>query len=391
MSYAALVLTAGFAMFSMFFGSGNLVFPLMVGAQTQSAFHMAAVGLLFTGVFVPFLGLVGMLYFSGNRPHFFSALGKPVAFIITLFMLSLLGPFAVVPRCALVAHGGFSLISPETSPVIFNAFFLVATLALAWKKTRIIEIIGTYLTPLLLGGILLIIGVGLSVGPDVLKTDLSTKKAFFLGLDQGYQTMDLLAAFFFSATTVAFIAKALVGHEHKKNLEKLSLTACCMGGFLLSFVYIGFVMLGAKFSPQLMGIPPEKMLVSIAQFSLGAYALPLAANIIGLACLTTAGILASIFTDFIQDDLCKNILGRTVPRPSILILTVVLAYALSLMGFSELASWISFVLVLVYPALIAYTILSILSRKTMFFQKRPQFSGYVFGIVMTITLALKFL
>ncbi len=360
MSYTRLVLIAGFAMFSMFFGSGNLVFPLMVGVASQSQFHGASLGLLITGVAVPFLGLLGMLYYSGNRHLFFKSLGGPVAFVLTFAMLGLLGPFAVVPRCTIVAHGGISLIAPDLSPALFNGLFLLATTFLAWKKTRIIEIIGTFLTPWLLGGIIAIIIAGIAFGPDVLPSPLTQSVAFEKGLTQGYQTMDLLAAFFFSATTVAFIATALTSHEDKKHLERLSITACLVGAFLLTIVYIGFVTLGAKFSPLLQGIEPEKLLVVVAQHSLGDFALPLAAIIIGLACLTTAAILASLFADFLH----KDILQEKISRHFALIITVILAYTLSLVGFLTLASWIALVLGIAYPALIIFSIVSIVNHKT---------------------------
>ena len=360
MSYIRLVLTAGFAIFSMFFGSGNLVFPLMVGVASQSQFHTASLGLLITGIAVPFLGLLGMLYYSGNRHLFFKSLSSPIAFFLTFAMLGLLGPFAVVPRCTIVAHGGISLIAPECTPTVFNALFLLATTFLAWKKTRIIEIIGAFLTPWLLGGIIAIIIAGLVFGPDINPSTLTDREAFTKGLHQGYQTMDLLAAFFFSATTVTFIASALTSHEDKRHLERLSITSCLIGAFLLAIVYMGFVGLGAKFSPLLQSITPEKLLVVIAQHSLGDFALPIAAIIIGLACLTTAAILTSLFADFLHQD----ILQKKISRHIALIATVLLAYTLSLVGFATLASWIALILGISYPALIVFSIVSIINHKT---------------------------
>ncbi|HBN22736.1 MAG TPA: hypothetical protein DD412_05815 [Holosporales bacterium] len=386
MSYTRLVLTAGFAMFAMFFGSGNLVFPLMVGVISQSNFQIASMGLVITGVAVPFLGLLGMLYYSGNRHLFFKTLGKPLAFILTFAMLGLLGPFAVVPRCTIVAHGGITLIAPFLSPVFFNAVFLGITLVLAWKKTRIIEIIGTFLTPWLLGGIIAIIVAGLLFGPEISPSLLKANQAFTTGLSKGYQTMDLLAAFFFSAATVAFIAKALTTHKDKQNLEKLSVTACLIGAFLLTVVYLGFVALGAKFALLLHGIDPEKLLVVIAQQSLGNLALPIAAVIIGLACLTTAAILTSLFADFLH----KDILRERIPRHVALIATILLSYTLSLVGFVTLASWIAFALEIVYPALIVFSIVAIFHHKTQHRFEKYHLSKISFGLVIAASLYVKF-
>ncbi len=352
------------------------MFPLLVGIETKGGFHLGATGLLITGVFVPFLGLIGMLYSAGNRRLFFENLGKPIGLLLTFIMLSLLGPFAVIPRCTIVAHGGFSLIAPEITPPLFNAVFLGATMLVAWKKTKIIDIIGTYMTPFLLGGIVLIIVVSLFSAPEAPERLLSFRSSFMFGLNQGYQTMDLLAAFFFSATTVTFIAKHLKTHEQKQNLHRYGVTACLMGAFLLALIYVGFVALGAKYAPVLTGVDPETLLVTIAVQSLGAIALPISAMVIGLACLTTAAILTSLFVDFIYEDILKH----KVPRLMILGVTIALAYLLSLMGFGPLAKWIHFALTYVYPSLIVYTGLEILyhMRKAKGFPRRVSTYGFYF-------------
>lgn len=360
MSYTRLVFVAGFAMFSMFFGSGNLVFPLMIGVKTLDQFHIASIGLMITGVLVPFVGLLSMIYYSGNRQLFFKSLGAPAAFVLTFSMLSLMGPFGVLPRCIIVAHGGVDLVFEGLSAPVFNGVFCAVTAFLAWHKSRIIELIGTFLTPLLLLGIFALIAAGLFLGPTPASSDLTTNGALAEGLLQGYQTMDLLAAFFFSATTVIFIARALTTHEDKQNLERLSLTACLIGAFLLSLVYLGFVCLGAKYAPVLCQVAPEKLLVVIAEQSLGPLALPLAAIVIALATLTTATILASLFADFLQ----KDMLQEKIPRWLALIITLIIGYTFSLLGFSDLASWIANALMIAYPALIGYALAKIIAKKT---------------------------
>ena len=380
MSYTRLVLVAGFAMFSMFFGSGNLVFPLLLGAKSAGQFHIASVGLLITGVMVPFIGLLSMIFYSGNIKLFFQDLGKPIAFVLTLAMLSLMGPFGVLPRCIIVAHGGVDLVFSGLSPIFFNG--AIMTLFLAWKKSRIIEIIGTFLTPILLVGIVSLILVGLFVGTSPQTSDLSALESFTEGVNQGYQTMDLLAAFFFSATTVTFIANSLVSHKDKLNLERLSFNACMMGALLLALVYVGFVNLGAEYAPALINAPREKLLVIIAEQSLGSFALPIAAIIIALACLTTATILASLFADFLH----KDMLQEKIPRSLALIVTLVIGYTVSLLGFDSLAVWIANALTIAYPALIVYAIAAIVAKKSKYNYKASSF-----WLVLLISVLVKVL
>ena len=380
MSYLRLVLIAGFAMFSMFFGSGNLVFPLLTGVQSQGHFGLAAIGLLITGVVVPFIGLLAMIYYSGNRALFLKALGGPMALFLTFSMLGLLGPFAVVPRCAIVAQGSLSLLWSQIPPFLLNAAFCVITLILAWKRSKIIDIIGRILTPGLLLGIFILIGFGLFMGPPPLDGTMLPSKALTCGIIEGYKTMDLLAAFFFSASTVAYIASALKTHADKQNLERLSLNACLIGAFLLGLVYIGFVALGAKYAPVLHHVDPEKLLVVIAQHSLGALALPLASLVIALACLTTATILTSLFADFFYTEILKEKLSRH----SVLVGTIVISYIISLAGFTLLGHWIEIVLAFAYPALIVYTISAIVANKTGYDLRR-----FLFWVTLGTTVLIK--
>ena len=149
------VLTAGFAMFSMFFGSGNLVFPLMLGTQTLQHSFSALGGFFITAVIVPFLGLIAMIAFNGDRERFFGTLGKGTGFVLTFLILALIGPFAVIPRCITVAYGGLQLIWPHLSFVGFSAFFCILTGVLIWHPNKVVGIIGLVLTPLKLGGIAL--------------------------------------------------------------------------------------------------------------------------------------------------------------------------------------------------------------------------------------------
>ena len=66
------IFTTGLALFSMFFGAGNLVFPLLIG-QTVGAENVwfAIAGLGLTAVIVPFVGLASMLLFQANYYKFF--------------------------------------------------------------------------------------------------------------------------------------------------------------------------------------------------------------------------------------------------------------------------------------------------------------------------------
>ena len=351
-----LILTGGFAMFSMFFGSGNLVFPLSIGADSFHLFGYAAAGLFLTGIFVPFLGLISMVCAKGNRRAFFGEIGRHPAFLLTFLMLAIMGPFGVSARCIIVAFAGIKLVFPALSESLFSAFFCVLTGVLCWKKAHIVSLIGRYLTPLLLLCIFLIIGFGIGGAEPAFLTNQQPEAVLKKGLSQGYQTMDLLAAFFFSAATIQFLKTQTLLLATKESPLKLAFYASLFGMLLLGLVYGGFVYLGAAYAPHLEGIPPEQMLTMIAGLTLGTYALPIMSLTIALACLTTIIILTNLFAEFLTDE----VFDGKIPRKGSIIVTLAISFLVSLAGFTKLASWIGTILSYAYPALIALAIGKIL-------------------------------
>lgn len=383
MSFRKTVVTAGFAMFSMFFGSGNLVIPLVIGTQTLDNSGYAMLGLTITGVLVPFLGLIGVILFAGNRGNYFNCIGKVPAFFLTLAMLAMMGPIGVLPRCIIVAYGGITLFLPNLSFWVFSAVFCIITAVLVWNHDRVIPVIGRILTPLLLLGIAIISVAGLMFTEVVTPlSDGSVKEAFMIGLFEGYQTMDLLAAFFFSATTVTYIRAHMRSDDSPKILLKLSLVACLIGAGFIAIIYIAFVALGAKHAGNLLMVRPEQLLSSIAGHALGAAAIPIVAVTIALACLTTAAILALLFADFVQEDISRFRFGH---RKAV-VLTLAISFFVSLVGFDSLRAWIGAVLQIAYPALIVLTIANIVSKVW----NVPNFGRWGFWIMAVVSAVFYF-
>jgi branched-chain amino acid:cation transporter, LIVCS family len=344
--------TAGFAMFAMFFGSGNLVFPLMIGVKTTDQYILASLGLLLTGVLVPFLGLFSMVVFQGDKERLFGLLGKYAPFILSILILSLIGPFGVVPRCILVSYGGMSLVYPNLSIYLFSAIFIVLIFFIIWQKNKIVPLIGKYLGPLKIFGIVLIILTAINHSPELVAKP-QEHNSFMLGMLQGYQTMDLMASFFFSMTIIGYL-RLVCGS--KEEALKISVWASIIGAALNASVYIGFVFLGAHYAPDLVNMKPEQYLVTIAQLTLGSNATIIVALTIFLSCLVTASSLVRLFAEFLMHDVVKDKISW-IPSVSI---TLIVTFIISLTGFDAIANLLGSVLVYIYPALITLAVTSIL-------------------------------
>lgn len=355
MKIKSLVLSTGFAMFSMFFGSGNLVFPLVVGQMSKGHVTLAALGILLTGVLIPFLGIFVMLLFNGNSGEFFGRLGRSAPFWFSLIALSLMGPFGVLARCITVAHGAFKLLVPSTELWMFSMGFCAVIFLLIIRKNQIVSLLGSILTPILLF-CLLAIGVAGLMSADLPKATLDGGwDGFKNGVFQGYQTMDLLAAFFFSVFVIKHLKK---GQKENGNVLPVFLKASLIGAGLLSTIYLILVLLGAIYAPMLTSIPPEEILGFIANASLGKWAIPIVCCAVVLACLTTAIVLASLFADFLRKEVIKN----KINNPLAIATTLGIAFFISTLQFSGIGRMIGPILEAIYPALIVFTVLSIFHK-----------------------------
>jgi LIVCS family branched-chain amino acid:cation transporter len=355
MKNTMLILSTGLAMFSMFFGSGNLVFPLLVGQMSQGHFILGSFGIFLTGVVVPFLGILAVLLFSGDSRPSSSKLGRCILFGASLAALSLMGPFGVLARCIAVAHGAFRLLSPETPLWLFSLLSCATLLVLTLRKNRIVTLLGSVLTPLLL------VALGLIAVFSLFGNDLPTAQAteawssFKLGILQGYQTMDLLAAFFFSS----FVIKHLKEREPDPAASlPIFWKSSLIGAGLLASIYCVLVLLGSIHAEALANVPPQEMLGAVASLSLGPMAAPIVATAAILACLTTAIVLTSLFADFFKKEVCKE----KIPMSLSIGITLSIAFCISTLDFQGIMNFLAPILGKTYPTLITLTVGGILYR-----------------------------
>jgi LIVCS family branched-chain amino acid:cation transporter len=350
-----LVVSTGFALFSMFFGSGNLVFPVTVGQESEGHYFLAALGILLTGVVVPFLGVLGMMFYKGDIYNFFSCFGKRGTFLFSFLALALMGPFGVLARCLTVAHGALLLLLPNASLPITSFILCVVVYFLTVNKNQIVTTLGTILTPFLLASIALIAFFGLNQGTMPETQSVYGWNALKNGFFQGYQTMDLLAAFFFSQFVIKYLQGKLSNDASETSLLELFYKSSLIGAAILSAVYFALVLLGWSYSPLLKEVPPQEMLGVIAIESLGTIAAPCVSLAVLFACMTTAIVLTSLFADFLRSEVLKDTIGN---KPALLV-TLMIGFVVSTFDFAGIARFLGPVLEAVYPALIVLTLVNI--------------------------------
>ncbi len=366
----------GFAIFSMFFGSGNLVFPLQIGQNGGDQWLLGFLGLLLTGILLPFLGLFVIKLHRGSYNAFFAEAGSLARLALPLFTLSLLGSFGVVPRCITVAHGGIEFLYPQLSLIGFSFVFCVCAFLFGLKEHFMITILGKWMTPLLLLSLCLLISLGVIYAPEIGLSELNGPAAFKNGFLRGYRTMDLFAAFFFSALIFKQIQMAMPEETSHGKIIRAALKPSLVGSGLLALIYLGFVFLGAHYKDITMDISPQLILPTIAAHVMGNQAALLIGIIIVFSCLTTAVELNNIYAQYF----CSVLKLKSERFPIVLFITMSTSFLVSLLDFRGIERFLEPLLEVSYPSIILLTLLSIILKGHKMF-KMAVFYG-VLGVMV---------
>jgi LIVCS family branched-chain amino acid:cation transporter len=353
-------IVAGFALFSMIFGSGNIVFPLTLGQQTAGNYFFALCGWLVAAVIIPMGGYYGAMLFDADNKKYLSPIGKHLTFALMFIIMMLIGPLGVMARIINVAFGGIHNLAPQVPIWGFSLIFCLIMLLLAYRPGKIVQIIGVIFTPLKFGGIMIIAVIAFYLGGKIPEAsgDLLPTSTFVKGFSMGYQTMDLLAAFMMAVPVYQYVRNAMPedSRNDKKKLLKFMGCTCIVGGIVLSITYIILLLVGAQYSEQLSSVAAEEIFGKIAELSMGCSASWFVAIVIAVSCLATGIVLCSVFTDYVHKDLLKEKFNRNV----ILIGVGMTSFVMSLLGFQQICSIMGTILEKLYPFLIIFVIIKII-------------------------------
>lgn len=374
------ILILGFSIFAMFFGSGNLVFPLKIGSTCLDNWKVGFIGLLLSGIIIPFAGVFAIKRYQGSYDRFFKELGFHAEIIIPMVLLSLLGSFGVVPRCITVAFGGFHVVQPSIPLWAFSLCFTGICFLSGLKETRMLSIIGKFMTPIKLFTLCLIIIVGVIGSHGFLASDYSAKKSLELGLVQGYQTMDLIAGFFFSSLIFKYVEQQCGSGASQKTVFWICAKASLIGASVIALAYGGLVYLGASYSSVIETVPPTEMLPILTQHLLGGYSTLVIALAMGFSCLTTATALNNLYASFLQKQFRLN----ETKFPIVLAITSLASFLLSLLDFKGISSFLTPILIVIYPGLIAFTIASLIYPKPHHLKKLVFYSITLIMMILKI-------
>ena len=212
------IIVIGFALFALFFGAGNLIFPPFLGNVTGTEYPLAVFGFILTGVGLPLLSILAVAKNGGDLLNLTDLVGKKFTKIFCTILVICLGPVIVIPRTAATTFElGVVPIFGEISPIIPVIIFFAICLALIFLSSSIVDTIGKYLTPVLLIVLSVILLSGLINPIGEVGVATLDENIFSYGFQEGYQTMDALGALLIGAIVVMSVREK--GYTNKPCTE----------------------------------------------------------------------------------------------------------------------------------------------------------------------------
>lgn len=356
------LLSLSLMLFAMFFGAGNMIFPPMLGQLSGENFLHSVAGFVVTDAGLSILGIAAVVMVGTKLDDLVGLIGPKFSVFVGVMIYLLIGPLFALPRTGTVS---FELavvpfipddISKVTFSVIFTAIFFGITYILSLNPSKIVDIVGKVLTPVLLISIAVIfITCFLNpVGEIGSATGDYASIPFFKGMIEGYLALDGLAALAFAIVVINAVKD--FGISEPKAIVKYTLIAGILAGVGLGITYLALGYVGAQTSNGPVFENGGQLLATVVYKLLGTGGNIVLGLAVLLACLTTSIGLASSFSDYFSVILPK------FSYKKILAAVCVFSFALSNIGLTTMIQFTLPALVMIYPPAIALILLSFCNR-----------------------------
>lgn len=372
------ILFLGMALFAMFFGAGNLLLPAFLGLQTRTDWASTFTGFSLTAILAPVLAIFAVAV-SGN---YFTDLGAraniKLAYILATINVLCIGPLIALPRSgASVYEVAIKPIIPDAQAVWVCVLFFGAVMVASFSLNKITGILGKIFAPLLLFFLAVLIVPGLFIGTEVNMAPTVIEDRFYVGFNEGYQTMDVLAGLIFAVLLIAGANRK--GYTHINDKIEVVVKAAILAAVCMLLVYSGLFYLGAHATIETQSVTRTNLLIHIATQYFGSNGIYLISVLMLLACLTTAIALIAGSANFFER-LTKGKLGYIEGVISITLISIFLAIT----GVDAIIEYAAALLNFIYPVTLVLILSVLLFGKTIKNQK-PYF------ITLIVTMIVSFI
>lgn len=377
--------TVGFALFAMFFGAGNLLLPPFIGLQIGGHIWITILAFGLTGILLPFFGILSVAQSGDTFDDLGHRVNKRLATILGTVIMICIGPLIALPRTAATTYEVGILPSfPNSSPVWTSIAFFVITWLFSIVPSKVVDLVGRVLTPLLLVVLILLIAFGIIDPVAAPATNsLSAMDAFTVGLTEGYQTLDVLASVIFAGIIITAIKAKGYGSTIEKN--KIVIAAGALAAICLLLIYGGLIYLGATSGIEETTIKRSELLIYISHTTLGRYGTFAIAIGIALACLTTAIALTCAVGTFFN-----NLSNGKISYKLLVTLSCLVSGVLSITGVDNIIQFAYPPLAFVYPIVITLVLYVVFFGRWVK-SKRPYIAALVASTAVAFFNVLKIL
>ena len=350
----------GTMLFGMFFGAGNLIFPIQMGQLAGTNYWLALIGFLVTAIGLPFLGILAIGLSGSNGLRDLASRVHPVFGIVFALALYLtIGPFFAIPRTATVPFvvGFEPFIDPAQTQLylaLFSFIFFTIVFYFSLNPAKIMDYIGKYLTPAFLIFLFILIGISLfsPMGSFTAPVGQYVNEAFMTGFKEGYNTMDALASLAFGIIVIHAIKRS--GITEKKAIAKATWLSGIVAMALMVVIY-GLIMYMGGSSVTQIGTFDNggQIFAAVADHYFGSYGAILLAIIIVLACLKTSIGLITACSEFFHEVFPK------ISYKQFVIVLCVVSFGIANVGLTNIITFAVPVLMFLYPLAIVLILLGL--------------------------------
>lgn len=358
------LLVTSFALFSLFFGAGNLLLPPLLGYNAGENWLWVTAGFMITAVVIPIIGILAHARLQGTLFDF----GKKVSPTFSLIYCILIYIIAVAipsPRTAAATHEIAIHPAFGTPPLLTSAIYFSLVLVFVLNRSKILNIIGKFLTPLIVIMLLLVIGIGL-YSSEFFTGTAQFETPIVTGILEGYQTFDAIGAVVVGAVIIVSLNFKNMAVEQYNSKRTLIRKSGFIAGAGLFIIYAGLISVGAYYGAEIdvnaelsNDMQRANLLRGISIASLGEFGNTVLSILISLACFTTAiGIVAG------TADYFKGLLNDS---QTVYIITAVIASVLGVvvgqLDFNSIIMVAIPVLLFIYPITIVLILLNVAPEK----------------------------
>lgn len=369
------IITCGFALFAIFFGAGNLIFPPYLGVMSGDRWYQSMIGFLLTDPVLPIIGVLVTMRLGGRADDLGKRVSPKFAKLLGTLAILFIGPLFAVPRTGATTYEIFvKPVFGENVPIfIASAIFFAFTWWIAVNPSKVIDYVGNILTPVLLIILVAIIAISIISPPGPMMTTDETN-LFSYGFKEGYQTMDGLGAALMAGLVITDLVRR--GYEDKETRLKAGTGVGMVAFVLLAFVYGGLTYAGARvgnfFTTE---APRTEILIGMTTLLMGSFGKIAMGLAVAVACLTTSTGLISTCGNYFE-----TVTDGKLKYKAVVTVATLISFVISLLGVDAIINIAVPVLTAIYPAVIVLILLSIFDEKI---KDNWIYKGAVIGAFLT--------